>query len=123
MLKVGSQKGGTKSLMLAAGLLQGIEWSEFAAAQPLLEAIGAGAVDLGAVGDAPFLFAFASGGKVRAVRASRTRLAELMRTAMLDLQADAAGEDVGRADRRVSGAGKAAVVAAIPGRLRARDGL
>lgn len=76
VLKVGSQKGGTKSLMLAAGVLEGapyrIEWSEFAAAQPLLEAIGAGAVDLGAVGDAPFLFAFASGGKVRAVHASRS---------------------------------------------------
>jgi len=76
VLKVGSQKGGTKSLMLAAGVLDGapyrIEWSEFAAAQPLLEAIGAGAVDLGAVGDAPFLFAFASGGRVRAVHASRS---------------------------------------------------
>jgi sulfonate transport system substrate-binding protein len=72
VLKVGSQKGGTKSLMLAAGVLEGapykIEWSEFPAAQPLLEAVGAGAADLGAVGDAPFLFAYA---KVRAVHASR----------------------------------------------------
>jgi len=74
VLKVGSQKGGTKSLMLASGVLEGapykVEWSEFPAAQHLLEAVGAGAVDLGAVGDAPFLFAFASGGKVRAVHAS-----------------------------------------------------
>ena len=74
VLKVGSQKGGTKSLVLAAGVLEGapykVEWSEFPAAQHLLEAVGAGAVDLGAVGDAPFLFAFASGGKVRAVHAS-----------------------------------------------------
>jgi sulfonate transport system substrate-binding protein len=74
VLKVGSQKGGTKSLVLAAGVLAGapydVEWSEFPAAQHLLEAVGAGAVDLGAVGDAPFLFAFASGGKVRAVHAS-----------------------------------------------------
>ncbi|THD61569.1 ABC transporter substrate-binding protein [Phenylobacterium sp.] len=74
-LKVGSQKGGTKALMLASGVLQGapyrVEWSEFPAAQPLLEAIGAGAVDLGAVGDAPFLFAFAGGGQLRAVHASR----------------------------------------------------
>jgi sulfonate transport system substrate-binding protein len=73
-LKVGSQKGGTKSLVLASGALDGapykVEWSEFPAAQHLLEAVGAGAVDLGAVGDAPFLFAFASGGKVRAVHAS-----------------------------------------------------
>ncbi|MGZ6016565.1 MAG: PhnD/SsuA/transferrin family substrate-binding protein, partial [Phenylobacterium sp.] len=76
VLKVGSQKGGTKALILASGVLAGapyrVEWSEFPAAQHLLEAVGAGAVDLGAVGDAPFLFAFASGGKVRAVHASRS---------------------------------------------------
>lgn len=75
VLKVGSQKGGTKALILASGVLEGapyrVEWSEFPAAQHLLEAVGAGAVDLGAVGDAPFLFAFASGGKVKAVHASR----------------------------------------------------
>lgn len=74
VLKVGSQRGGTKSLVLAAGALAGapykVEWSEFPAAQHLLEAVGAGAVDLGAVGDAPFLFAFAAGGKVRAVHAA-----------------------------------------------------
>jgi sulfonate transport system substrate-binding protein len=75
VLKVGSQKGGTKSLILASGVLEGapyqVEWSEFPAAQHLLEAIGAGAVDLGGVGDAPFLFAYASGGKVRAVQVTR----------------------------------------------------
>ena len=74
-LKVGSQKGGTKALVLASGVLAGapyeVEWSEFPAAQHLLEALGAGAVDLGAVGDAPFLFAYVNGGKVRAVHASR----------------------------------------------------
>ena len=75
VLRVGSQKGGTKALALASGVLVGapykIEWSEFAAAQPLLEAIAAGAVDLGAVGDAPFLFAYASGTPIKAVQASR----------------------------------------------------
>jgi sulfonate transport system substrate-binding protein len=75
VLKVGSQRGGTKSLMLAAGVLEGapyrVEWSEFPAAQHLLEAVGGGAVDLGAGGDAPFLFAFAAGGKVKAVHAAR----------------------------------------------------
>ena len=74
-LKIGSQKGGTKALMLASGALVGapykVEWSEFAAAQPLLEAIAAGAVDVGAVGDAPFLFAFASGTPIKAVQASK----------------------------------------------------
>jgi sulfonate transport system substrate-binding protein len=75
VLKVGSQKGGTKALMTASGALAGapykVEWSEFAAAQPLLEAIAAGAVDVGAVGDAPFLFAFAGGTPIKAVQASK----------------------------------------------------
>lgn len=76
VLKVGSQKGGTKALVLASGVLAGapyrVDWSEFPAAQHLLEAVGAGAVDLGAVGDAPFLFAYANGGKVKAVQAARS---------------------------------------------------
>lgn len=75
VLRVGSQRGGAKSLMLASGVLEGapyaVDWSEFPAAQHLLEAVGAGAVDLGGVSDAPFLFAFAGGAKVRAVHASR----------------------------------------------------
>jgi sulfonate transport system substrate-binding protein len=49
-----------------------IEWSEFAAAQPLLEAVGAGAVDLGEAGDAPFLFAYAGGAKIKAVQAGKS---------------------------------------------------
>lgn len=74
VLRVGSQKGGDKSLMLASGVLQGapyrIEWSDFAAAQTLLEAIAASAVDIGVVGDAPFLFAYSGGAKIKAVFAS-----------------------------------------------------
>lgn len=74
-LKVGSQKGGAKALVLASGVLEGapyrVEWSEFPAAQHLLEALGAGAVDLGAVGDAPFLFAYAGGAPLKAVQVSR----------------------------------------------------
>ena len=70
-LHVGSQRGGTKALMLASGVLEGapyrIEWSEFPAAQHLLEAIGGGAVDVGLVGDAPFIFAYQSGSHIRAV--------------------------------------------------------
>lgn len=75
-LKVGSQRGGTKAILVASGALEGvpykIEWSEFAAAQPLLEAVGAGAVDLGEAGDAPFLFAYAGGSKIKAVQAGRS---------------------------------------------------
>ena len=77
VLRVASQKGGTKALMLASHVLDGapyrVEWSEFPAAQHLLEALSASAVDVGGVGDAPFIFAYASGGgKLRAVQATRT---------------------------------------------------
>ena len=75
VLRVGSQKGGTKSLMLAAGALDGIdyaiEWSEFPAAQNLLEALGSNAIDVGLVGDAPFQFAYQAGSPIQAVSAQR----------------------------------------------------
>jgi sulfonate transport system substrate-binding protein len=75
-LKVGSQRGGTKAILIASGALEGapykIEWSEFAAAQPLLEAVAAGAVDLGEAGDAPFLFAYAGGSSIKAVQAGKS---------------------------------------------------
>ncbi|BEU99941.1 ABC transporter substrate-binding protein [Novosphingobium olei] len=74
-LRVGSQKGGTKALMLASGALDGapykIEWSDFPAAQNLLEAIGSDAVDVGLVGDGPFQFAYQSGSPARAVAAMK----------------------------------------------------
>ncbi|MFT3965020.1 MAG: ABC transporter substrate-binding protein [Sphingobium sp.] len=73
VLRVGSQRGGTKALITASRVMDGagytIEWSEFPAAQPLLEAIGSGAVDVGVAGDAPFLFAYGSGSPIRAVQA------------------------------------------------------
>ncbi|MES2303227.1 MAG: ABC transporter substrate-binding protein [Pseudomonadota bacterium] len=72
-LRVGSQKGGTKAVLLASGALDGaayaVEWSDFPAAQNLLEALGSDAVDVGLVGDAPFQFAYQSGSPVRAVAA------------------------------------------------------
>jgi sulfonate transport system substrate-binding protein len=72
-LHIGSQRGGTKALLIASGVLEGvpykIEWSEFPAAQHLLEAIGSGAIDIGLAGDAPFMFAYQSGSPVRAVGA------------------------------------------------------
>lgn len=77
MLRVGSQKGGTKALMLSSGALAGVgyevEWSDFPAAQNLLEAIGSGAVDVGLVGDAPFQFAYQSGSPVKVVAAMRAQ--------------------------------------------------
>ncbi len=50
-LRVGDQKGGAQALMKAAGALDGlpyrIEWSQFAAAAPLLEALNAEAIECG----------------------------------------------------------------------------
>ncbi len=75
VLRVGDQKGNSQAVMEAAGVLKDvpykIEWKEFQAAAPLLEALGAGAIDTGLVGDAPFTFAAASGVPVKAIAAIR----------------------------------------------------
>ena len=69
-LRVGDQKGNAQAVMEAAGVLKDvpykIEWKEFPAAAPLLEALGAGAIETGLVGDAPFTFAAAAYNLVRA---------------------------------------------------------
>ncbi len=71
VLRVANQKGQVKSMMIASGVLNGapytVEWSEFPAAQPLLEAVGGGAADLGLAADAPFIFAFQSGSPIKAI--------------------------------------------------------
>jgi len=71
VLRVANQKGQVKAMMLASGALEGapytVEWSEFPAAQPLLEAVGGGAADLGLTADAPFIFAYQSGSPVKAI--------------------------------------------------------
>lgn len=71
LLRVANQKGQVKAMMLASGALEGapysVEWSEFPAAQPLLEAVGGGAADLGLAADAPFIFAYQSGSPVKAI--------------------------------------------------------
>ena len=74
-LRVGDQKGNAQAVMEAAGVLKDvpykIEWKEFAAAAPLLEALGAGAIDAGLVGDAPFTFAAAANARIKAIAAIR----------------------------------------------------
>src|SRR5882724_8860059 len=74
-LRVGDQKGNSQAVMEAAGVLKDvpyrIEWKEFAAAAPLLEALGAGAIETGLVGDAPFTFAAAANIPVKAIGAIR----------------------------------------------------
>lgn len=76
VLRIASQKGGTKSLMLASHALDGapyrVEWSEFPSAQALIEALSANAADAGGVGDAPFMFAYAAGAPVKVVLATRS---------------------------------------------------
>lgn len=71
VLRVANQKGQVKAMMIASGVLDGapytVEWSEFPAAQPLLEAVGGGAADLGLAADAPFIFAYQSGSSVKAI--------------------------------------------------------
>src|SRR3979411_2530860 len=84
-LRVGDQKGSSQAVMEAAGVLKDvpykIEWKEFPAAAPLLEALGAGAIETGLVGDAPFTFAAAANAPVKAIgaiRQSREGLAVLV---------------------------------------------
>ncbi len=76
VLRVGDQKGGSRALMDAAGVLKDlpykIDWSIFASASTLLEALNADAIDTGAVGDAPFLFAYGGGAPIRIVLALST---------------------------------------------------
>ena len=76
-LRIGDQKGNARAVMEAAGVLADtpykIEWSEFQAAAPLLEAANAGAIDAGTVGDAPFTFAIAAGVPIKAIAATRSK--------------------------------------------------
>jgi sulfonate transport system substrate-binding protein len=74
VLRVGDQKAGSRPLLAAAGLLDGtpyrIEWNEFSSGPPLLEAVNAGAIDVGGVGDTPPIFAASSGSRIVLVAAS-----------------------------------------------------
>ncbi|MGE8415404.1 MAG: aliphatic sulfonate ABC transporter substrate-binding protein [Pseudomonas sp.] len=70
-LRVSSQKQSLKILLQAAGELEQvpypIEFASFAAAAPTAEALAAGAVDIGSLGDAPFVFAAAAGAPLKTV--------------------------------------------------------
>jgi sulfonate transport system substrate-binding protein len=76
VLKVGDQKGGAQAVMEAAGVLKDlpyrVEWKQFPAAAPLLEALNAGAIDTGFAGDAPTTFAFAAGAPAKIIGANRS---------------------------------------------------
>jgi sulfonate transport system substrate-binding protein len=74
-LTVGDQKGGSKALLTAAGLLDDlpykIEWATFTSGPPLLEAVSAGGVDVGRVGNTPPIFAAAANAKLAIVSSSQ----------------------------------------------------
>jgi sulfonate transport system substrate-binding protein len=76
LLKAGDQKGGLRALLEAADELKNlpydIQWAEFVAAAPLAEALNAGAVDCGPIGDAPSIFALAAGTRCKIVGANRS---------------------------------------------------
>lgn len=76
-LRVGDQRGNARAVMEAAGVLKELEgriaWSEFPAAAPLVEALNAGAIDTGLVGDAPFTFGAAAGVPAKAIAATRQK--------------------------------------------------
>ena len=49
-----------------------IEWSEFPAAAPILEALNAGALDVGYTGDLSFLTVYAAGAPIKAIGGTRS---------------------------------------------------
>ncbi|MFG2500540.1 ABC transporter substrate-binding protein [Streptomyces sp. NPDC048441] len=73
-LNVGDQKGGSEAVLRAAGELDDlkykIRWSTFTSGPPLLEAVNAKAVDVGAVGNTPPVFAAGANSKISVVAAS-----------------------------------------------------
>ncbi|OXS34302.1 ABC transporter substrate-binding protein [Streptomyces sp. XY006] len=72
-IDVGDQKGGSEAILRAAGELEDldykIKWSTFTSGPPLLEAVNAGAVDIGGVGNTPPVFAAGAGSKIKVVAA------------------------------------------------------
>lgn len=73
-LNIGDQAGsGAQALLTAAGLINKLpfkaHWSDFTSGPPMLQAMGSGSVDIGAVGDAPPVFAAAGGSQIAVVRA------------------------------------------------------
>jgi sulfonate transport system substrate-binding protein len=75
-LRYGDSKGVMKALLTAAGELTDIryrvEWAEFPATAPALEALSAGAIDLRLSAGAPLIFALAAGAPLKSVALLRT---------------------------------------------------
>ncbi|WP_406448012.1 ABC transporter substrate-binding protein [Streptomyces sp. NBC_00876] len=73
-LDIGDQKGGYEAILRASGELDDldyrIKWSTFTSGPPLLEAVNAGAVDIGGVGNTPPVFAAGAGSRIVVVGAT-----------------------------------------------------
>ncbi len=66
-VRIGYQKNGSLAIMRQQRRLEqglAVEWVEFSSGPPLLEALNAGAVDFGATGDTPPIFAQAAGAEL-----------------------------------------------------------
>jgi sulfonate transport system substrate-binding protein len=76
-IRVGGQTDGLRALLVASGVLQGkqyaLKWSTFTSGPPLLEALQAGRIDLGGVGNTPPVFAAATRANFRLVAAVQQR--------------------------------------------------
>jgi len=73
-LNIGDQAGaGAEALLTAAGLINKLpfkaHWADFTSGPPMLQAMGAGSIDVGGVGDAPPVFEASAGGQVALVGA------------------------------------------------------
>lgn len=76
-LNIGDQAGaGSKALLTAAGLIGKlpfkVTWANFTSGPPMLQAMGAGSVDVGVVGNSPPVFAAAGGSKIAIVGALKS---------------------------------------------------
>ncbi|MBI4923076.1 MAG: aliphatic sulfonate ABC transporter substrate-binding protein [Devosia nanyangense] len=77
--RIGWQKGGVFALAKAEGAIEKrlaplgitVSWNEFTSGPPLLEALGANALDFGSTGDIPPLFAQSAGGDLLYVAATK----------------------------------------------------
>ncbi|MFE0649542.1 ABC transporter substrate-binding protein [Streptomyces sp. NPDC059534] len=76
VLRVGDQKGGAEAVLRAAGELDDlpyrVTWSTFTSGPPLLEAVNAGAVDIGGVGNTPPVFAAGASSKITVIAATHS---------------------------------------------------
>ena len=72
-LNVGDQKGGTESLLRAAGALENLPYevafSTFTSGPPQIEAATAGKIDFAITGNSPPVFGAASNAKIKVVAA------------------------------------------------------